>query len=122
MSTKQCVEISCDCLGDCADPLHVKGEECDHLVRFATNSNMVARASAVEFEAWSVTMKQRGPNVYGRSAGLRVDGDRCRACTDWDDPETVIRTAMLAIGYEPDTAVAALLPKVRRLLDQEETS
>jgi hypothetical protein len=121
MSSRQVIELHCDCVGgdDCPNRDHaIPNTRCGAVVFIHTNANMIARLTAIEQHLWSVATAPRG-TYGGRPAGLQVAGDYCRDCTDWSDPEAVIRAAMTALGYEVETATARLLPMVRRLLECE---
>ena len=110
MSTRQVIEVSCDCL----DPAHVEGEACGNYRSVRTNSNTEARWTALVQDAFSVVTEPCA-GYGGRPPGRKVAGDRCQACTDWGDPEAVARDTIAALGLVEDN-LATALTGIRKVL------
>lgn len=112
MSTRQVIEVSCDCKQTCPGP-HRRGEPCPASRFVQTRSNAEARWVALVQLLWSTIPAPKGAYAVG---------DLCRECTDWADPEAVVRATLKACGFTAEPNLERALTEVRRLLDLPSTA
>lgn len=115
MSTRQLIEITCDCVGGCLDPAHAEGEACEEYKTIRTRSILTVRWTALAADAWSVITEPRA-GYGGRPPGRKPVGDRCPACTDWDDPEAVVLDTLDALDLVNAHNLKTALAGVRETL------
>lgn len=115
MSTRQLIEITCDCDGGCLDPSHVKGAVCGSRKAVRTQSNLTARWTALVSHAWSVITEPRA-GYGGRPAGRKPIGDRCPTCTNWEDPGAVVLDTLESLGLVNARNLENALAGVRETL------